>query len=90
MCLSAVHVRLIVFQIESLKIERALVKHYKAKSLDGSPGKSNTEIRPFELGAATCVPRAAYLTDVVQMSTLFISLTHSPRPELATLSVSLP
>ena len=40
MCLSGVHVRLIVFEIDYLKIERALVKYFKEKSLDGSPGKS--------------------------------------------------
>ena len=40
MCQGGLHVRLIVFEIEYLKIERVLVKYYKAKSLDDSPGKS--------------------------------------------------
>ena len=40
MCLSGVPVRLIVFEMKYLKIDRLLFKYYKAKSLDGSSGIS--------------------------------------------------
>ena len=58
MCQSGVPERLKVFEMKYLKIERVLVKYYKAKSLDASPRKSLTliEIRPFDLGATTWFP----------------------------------
>ena len=58
MCPRGVPERPIDFEREYLKIERVLVKYYRAKSLDGSPGKLliiKTKIRPFDLGATNYI-----------------------------------